>query len=257
MQWIHVFVFGPIRSHPYAPDRIPMGLSSMFFDEDDSGRLLVMNRLTGDSRWFECDSFTVGHYLNAYEEEGKIIIDASVTRMLRHDAGTLVENFFPFPLVDEPSPFSGPELYRIVIDLSTGKVSHDRIGDFGAEFCRPNETLMGRSHRYGYMAGVHAPRPETRGFNCLVKHDYLSGRSSYQHLSGGYDLTPGEPVFVPRGGATEEDDGWITNVWWDPKRNASEIVILAASDFDGEPVARIKLANHVPLGFQGNWIAEQ
>lgn len=252
----YVFVFGPIRWRPYAPDRIPLGKSSLYFDDESASDVLVMNRATGKSSWFETDSFTVGHYLNAYESGNKIIVDASVTRTVHHDSNCNVEDFFPFPLVDAPSPFSGPELHRVTIDLATGNVSHDRIGDFSAEFVRPNETIMGRQHRYGYMAGVHAPGPETRGFNCIVKHDYEMGRTSFQHLSSGYDMTPGEPIFVPRDGATEEDDGWVMVVWWDPKRNASEMVIHAAQDFDGEPVARLKLDHHVPLGFHGNWIPD-
>jgi carotenoid cleavage dioxygenase len=250
----YVFFFGPIRCRPYAPDRVPLGKSALSFDAETGGRALIVRRDNGHSRWFETDSFTVGHYLNAYEEGQQIIVDASVTRTVRSDGNFNVEDFFPFPLVDEPSPFAGPELRRMIIDLSNGVVTSDRIGDFNAEFVRPNETMMGRPLRYGYMAGTHAPRPETRGFNCIVKHDYVTGHSTFQHLNSAYDMTPGEPIFVPRNGATEEDDGWIMAVWWDPRRNASEMVILAAQDLDGEPVARICLDHHVPLGFHGNWI---
>ena len=252
----YVFVFGPIRWRPYAKDRIPTGRSSLSLDAERCGKVLVMNRATGASRWFDAEPHTAGHYLNAYEAGSKIIVDASVTRTLRRDATIDVEDFFPFPLVDEPTPFSGPELHRITIDSSSGKVAFDRIGEFDAEFVRPNETVMGRAHRYGYMAGTHAPGPQTRGFNCIVKHDFTSGRSSFQHLSAGHDMTPGEPIFVPRAGACAEDDGWIMAVWWDPRRNVSEMVILAAQDLDGEPVARIKLDHRVPLGFHGNWIAD-
>ncbi len=54
--------------------------------------------------------------------------------------------------------------------------------------------------------------------------------------------------------ATAEDDGWIMAVWYDPTRNASELVILAAQDFDGEPVARALLDHRVAPGFHGTWI---
>ena len=67
-------------------------------------------------------------------------------------------------------------------------------------------------------------------------------------------MIPGEPIFVPKPGAAAEDEGWIMAVWWDPLRNASEMVIHEAQDFDGEPAARIQLDHHVPLGFHGNWI---
>jgi carotenoid cleavage dioxygenase-like enzyme len=251
-----IFMFGPLRSRPRAPELVPLGHSSVSFDGEAPGRVLLVKRSSGESRWLETEPFTVGHYLNAYEEGDRIVIDASVTRTLRRDKGFQVEDFFPFPLIDAPSPFSGPELHRITVCLASDRVSCERIGDFAAEFVRPNETRMGRPLRYGYMAGIHAPGPQTRGFNCLVKHDYQTGNSRFQHLPEGYDLLPGEPIFVPRAGASEEDDGWLLAVWWDPRRNASELVILAAQDMDGEPVARIRLDHRVPPGFHGNWIAD-
>lgn len=264
--WIHdfiftenfyVFIFGPIRTRPLAPHLVPMGHSALSFDHEATTRLLLVHRRTGESSWFGTDaSFTLGHYLNAHEAEGKIIIDASVTRTVRPGFTGQVADFYPFPLIDEPSPFSGPELHRITIDLTSRQVTDSRIGDFNAEFVRPNEAVLGTSQRYGYMAGIHAPGPQTRGFNCLVKHDYQTGNSSFQHLSPDYDMIPGEPVFVPKPSGQAEDDGWLMSVWWDPMRNASEMVIHDAGNLDCEPVARIKLDHRVPLGFHGNWIAE-
>lgn len=262
--WIHdfaftenfyVFVFGPIRTQPYAEHLIPMGRSALSFESGARTRFLLVHRETGVSRWLESDLFiTLGHYLNAHEVEGQIVIDASVTRTLDPAFTGRVEDFYPFPLVDAPSPFSGPELHRMVLDIVTGTVSTTRIGEFNAEFVRPNEKVMGRPHRYGYMTGIHQPGPQTRGFNCIIKHDYLTGVSHFQHLSGGYDMTPGEAIFVAKQGAKAEDDGWVMVVWWDPMRNASELVIHDAQDFEGAPIARIRLDHHIPLGFHGNWI---
>jgi carotenoid cleavage dioxygenase len=42
-----------------------------------------------------------------------------------------------------------------------------------------------------------------------------------------------------------------------PDRSASDLVILAAQDFTGEPVARIHLPARIPLGFHGSWLADQ
>ena len=41
---------------------------------------------------------------------------------------------------------------------------------------------------------------------------------------------------------------------YDAARNSSDLVILDAADFGGEPVARIRLPRRVPYGFHGNWI---
>ncbi|WP_297832291.1 carotenoid oxygenase family protein [Pseudomonas sp.] len=267
--WIHdfiftpeyyVFFFGPIRWRPYSPDLIPQGKSSWFFDDGGikDTQVLLIHRVTGKTQWLEAKnaSYMVGHFLNAYHDGDKIIVDASVTSLVNRGEPFNVEDFFPFPLVPGPSPFSGPELWRITLDPSQGSVEHERIGDFSAEFVRPNEAIMGQPHRYGYMACVHAPRGESRGFNGLAKHDYQTGETSFQHLSADYDMTPGEPIFVASPDPVSEDDGWILAVWYDPRRNASEMVILDAKNFDGIPVARIRLDHHVPLGFHGNWIAD-
>ena len=264
--WIHdfiftenyyLFVFGPIRTQPYAPHLVPMGKSALSFASDTPTRVLLVHRESGSSRWLDTDLWiTAGHFLNAHEVADQVIIDASVTRTMEPGFAGRVEDFYPFPLVNAPSPFSGPELHRITIDLSSGTVTTTRVGDFNAEFVRPNETIMGHAQRFGYMAGIHNPGPQTRGFNCIIKHDYQTGISSYQHLSKGYEMTPGEPIFVPKPGAMAEDDGWVMVVWFDPQRNASELVIHEARDFDGAPAARIKLDHHVPLGFHGNWIAD-
>jgi carotenoid cleavage dioxygenase-like enzyme len=37
---------------------------------------------------------------------------------------------------------------------------------------------------------------------------------------------------------------------------AADLLILAAQDFSGEPVARIHLPGRVPLGFHGSWIPD-
>ena len=41
-----------------------------------------------------------------------------------------------------------------------------------------------------------------------------------------------------------------------PERGASDLVILSAQDFTGDPVATIHLPARVPLGFHGNWIPD-
>jgi carotenoid cleavage dioxygenase len=36
----------------------------------------------------------------------------------------------------------------------------------------------------------------------------------------------------------------------------SELVILDARDVEGDPVARVKMAARVPIGFHANWFAD-
>ncbi|MFH6565647.1 carotenoid oxygenase family protein [Pseudomonas kulmbachensis] len=254
----YIFFFGLINWRPWSEDRIPKGKSSWFIDPQESrnAKILFVDRHSGETTWLhpEDSEYMLGHFLNAYQEGEDVIIDASVTPLCGELQDFKPENYYPFPLVEGPSAFEEPQLWRFVINRQKGVVEHQRIGDFSAEFVRPNEAIQGQKHRYGYMAAVHVPSPTTKGFNCLAKYDYRTARAQFQHVSSQYDLIPGEPVFVPHPEAKYEDHGWILSLWYDPVRNASELIILDASTFDGEPLARIKLDHHVPLGFHGNWV---
>ncbi|WP_411141735.1 carotenoid oxygenase family protein [Streptomyces sp. x-80] len=61
-------------------------------------------------------------------------------------------------------------------------------------------------------------------------------------------------MFVAAASPTAEDDGYVMAYVFDPERGASDLVILAAQDFTGEPVARMHLPVRVPLGLHGSWV---
>ncbi|WP_321859173.1 carotenoid oxygenase family protein [Paraburkholderia tropica] len=257
----YIFFFGLISWRPRSDNFVPKGKSSWFIEPgvDRNAKILLVDRQTGEATWLhpENSEYMIGHFLNAYQDGGDTIIDSSATPV----SGALQDfnpaDYYPFPLVEGPSAFEPPQLWRFVINPQSGTVKRERIGDFSAEFVRLNETFQGRRHRYGYMAGVHDPKPESRGFNCLIKHDYDKGLTEFQHITRDIDLVVGEPIFVPHPEAKTEEQGWILGVWYNPRRNASELIILDAENFADEPVARIKLDHHVPLGFHGNWIADR
>jgi len=256
----HYFVFflGPLNCRARDPERIPQGRGMTFCDPELGSRILLVNRKTGETiRIAERDLFMVTHFLNAYEEDGKIIVDACISEMEPSPASLVVSDFFPFPLPNKgKSPFSGPMLHRWMIDPVAGTSRHGRKGEFEGEFVRTSDLVFGRKHRYGYMAGMYDKKTERPGFNCLIKIDYQENRFEYQYLGADTDYAPGEPIFVPRVGAASEDDGWIMGLWGDARRNTSEMVILNAQDFAGEPAARIKLDHRVTNGFHGSWISE-
>ena len=54
-----------------------------------------------------------------------------------------------------------------------------------------------------------------------------------------------------------EDEGWILSYVYDPKRDLSDVVILDAQDFTGEPIATIRLPVRVPFGFHGGWAPDR
>ncbi|MFJ6379264.1 carotenoid oxygenase family protein [Kitasatospora sp. NPDC092039] len=217
------------------------------WDDRRTARVGVMPREGGAVRWFELAPHLVGHTLNAYERTA----DSLVVDVVRHPPGMDLRAIGA----------SRPTLDRWTIDLAAGTVREERLDDRVQEFPRLNPRRTGRPYRYGYAAAVelYAPpagpgddRPDEGFSNALLKHDL--DRGTVEAHEFGRDGAVGEAVFVAAESPTAEDDGYLMAYVLDPARGATDLVILAAQDFTGEPVARIHLPVRVPLGLHGNWV---
>ncbi|MBV9511687.1 MAG: carotenoid oxygenase family protein [Caulobacteraceae bacterium] len=188
-------------------------------------------------RWIEAPSCYVFHVMNAFDEDGAVVIDV-VKHPRMFDA-------------ERRGPSEGdPQLVRWRIDLASGGLSETILEARGCEFPRFNAAFGGRAYRFGYTVAA----PGMRAFGALHKHDVTCGQT-WTH-----DFGPGraaaEPVFAPWPGAVAEDDGWVLTFVYDKARDASDVVILDARDFEGEPVATIALPVRVPFGFHGDWLPD-
>lgn len=190
-----------------------------------------------DVRWFDIEPCYVFHPLNAYDlDDGSVVLDA-----VRHP------RMFA---TDRNGPNEGAtRLERWTIDPAEGKVREETLDDRPQEFPRLNETLQGQRNRYGYAVGAWLG-DDSRA--TAVKHDLVAGTTA-EHDYGKGRMTL-EPVFVPREGATDEDDGYVMSYVYDATTDRSDVVILDSQDFSGEPIATIQLPVRVPFGFHGNWI---
>jgi carotenoid cleavage dioxygenase-like enzyme len=152
---------------------------------------------------------------------------------------------------DPSGPSEGPSmLARWTLDRSSGRLSETILDERAPEFPRINGAFAGRPYQYGYTARA----PDGGHDGPAIKHD-LERRSSEVHDYGPGRITL-EPVFVPRPDPRAEDDGWILSYVYDANRDQSDVVILDACDFGGDPVATIRLPVRVPYGFHGGWVAE-
>ncbi|MFI9803531.1 carotenoid oxygenase family protein [Streptomyces sp. NPDC052301] len=212
----------------------------------------------GPVRWFGIEPVFYSHTLNAYDEGDRVVVDLTAYPAPFQVAG---------PGTDDPRAVGTPRLERWTVDLRHGHVRQRVLDDRPQEFPRVNESSVSRRHRYGYAAAAaemtraylppDATPPERAFADALIKHDLSRGTAQVHRLPAG--AAAGEAVFVPRdpGDArAAEDDGYALAYVHDPGRGAADLVILAAQDFTGEPVARVHLPGRVPLGFHGSWIAD-
>ncbi|MBB5165087.1 carotenoid oxygenase family protein [Mycobacterium sp. AZCC_0083] len=202
------------------------------WDDAYGARLGVMRRDDpfGEVRWFEIDPCYVFHVANAHDSvDGKSIVLQAVRypELWRNDGGFDADGV----------------LWSWTIDMAAGTVSERQLDDRNIEFPRIDDRLAGLPARYSVSVGDHN----------WVRHDLPTGEAVEHDLGTG---GPGEAVFVPSGsGTADESNGFYLGYVYDPARDGSDLVILDASDFAGQPVATIRLPHRVPYGFHGNWIS--
>ena len=202
------------------------------WDDNYGARFGVLRRDDpfGEVRWFEIEPCYVFHVANAYEDGNRIVVQGCrYPELWRQDGG------FDASAV----------LWSWTIDLTTGAVTERQLDDRAVEFPRIDDRLAGLAARYAVSVGVAR----------LVRYDLQTG-DALEHRFGTTDVPggPGEAVFVPAPSGGEAE-GWYLAFVYDPGRDSSDLVILDAADFAGDPVARIRLPRRVPYGFHGNWIS--
>jgi carotenoid cleavage dioxygenase-like enzyme len=199
-------------------------------------RLGIVERANPDApvRWLDIEPCYVFHVMNAFEDGEQIVMDVVRYKELWRDGN---------------DSFSPTTLHRFTIDLAAGRVSGATLDERSSEFPRIDERLTGTRHRYGYTVAVSATG---EGGRELRKYDLVNGTTTAHAFGDG--RTPGEAVFVPA--AAGEDAGWLMCYVYDAALDRSSFVVLDASDIAKPPVAVVPLPVRVPLGFHGNWIAD-
>ena len=221
------------------------GEPPLAFRASAGARLGVMKRngAGGAVRWFEINPCYVFHPVNAHEDGDKIVV--TVCRQKQAMVGGFAEIY--------GGDATAARLWRWTIDLATGAVKEEQLDDATSDFPRVNDSRVGLPAQWGYTAALDATAPTlTLGRN-LYKYDLTTGARTTHDL--GRDSHVGEGIFVPRPGATAEDDGWVMAIYHDEAVDESRLVILDAQHFGDEPVAQVVMPQRVPYGAHGNWMA--
>ncbi|MBY8859602.1 carotenoid oxygenase family protein [Nocardia sp. CA2R105] len=205
------------------------------WDPKYPARIGVMPRDGGsaDVRWFDIEPCYVFHPMNAYDEDGVVVLD-----VVRYD--TMFEQ-------GHRGPSGRAALDRWEVDLGAGKVRQTRLDDRPQEFPRVDERRVGQRHRYGYAPAVGR---DLESGAMLYKHDLRTGNTTERSFGTGKGL--GEFVFEPASPDAAEDEGVLMGFVQDAATDRSELAILDAGTL--ETVASIALPHRVPTGFHGNWI---
>ncbi|MGH2845250.1 MAG: carotenoid oxygenase family protein [Thermoleophilaceae bacterium] len=214
------------------------------WDPREPTRLQVVDRETGALRGtYETDAFFCFHHVNAYERDGgrELVVD-----LVAYDDPSIIDALY----LDEHGPRGAmppAELRRYAIDLEGGAVRCEALAEGSVELPRIDYGRRNaRDYRYAYFTGN-----EGGWLDQLVKVDVSDGTRSVWAAPGCY---PGEPVFVRRPGAQDEDAGVVLSVVLDAAAGRSFLLVLDAQCF--EEVARAEAPHHIPFGFHGQHLQE-
>ncbi|HXW38387.1 MAG TPA: carotenoid oxygenase family protein [Acidimicrobiales bacterium] len=228
----------------FSPEALADGASFPYrwsHDYESRVGLLPLDGSAEDVVWCEVEPCYVFHPMNAWDDAGAVVVD-----LVRYPSMFATNFLGP----DEGSPV----LERWRIDPKARKVATHVLDDRAQEFPRVDERVVGRPYRFGYAAMLEEPdEPGLAMGPRLVKHDMATGTSEVHTFPR---AGTGEAVFVPTREDADEDDGYVLSLVYDGERDASDLVVLAAQDFTGEPVATVHLPARVPYGFHGNWVPD-
>ena len=224
-------------------DKLAQGRRRVTFDDDEPARIGLIERRGSQVRWFEAKPCYSYHTVNAWEEGDEVVL-----------IGCRIDN--PMPRVPHEAEPEVPRLtflrlhpflYEWRLNRVTGQVKERALDDVPTEFPRMNDAVLGRKSRYAWHPRI--ARAKSLLFDGLIKYDLDGGAP--KALDHGPDHIGGEAVFVPRPGATDEDDGWLTVFVTDLRENRTELRVIQAADM--EVVARVQMARRVPFGFHAHW----
>ena len=221
-------------------ERAMKGSMPYRWDEGYGARLGIIRRDDPEARvqWVDVEPCYVFHPMNAFEREGRLVVD--VAR-------------YPELWREGTASFDLAFLHRWEVDLAAGSVKETPLDDRPIEFPRVDDRLCGLPNRFGYAVRNLSSRSQQA--TSLLQYDLERGTSEEHDFGPG--CYPGEAVFAPDPSRRGERDGWLLALVYEAAEDRSRFVVLDAERFGGPPVATVHLPCRVPFGFHGNWMPGQ
>ncbi|HEV2945106.1 MAG TPA: carotenoid oxygenase family protein [Solirubrobacteraceae bacterium] len=203
-------------------------------------RFTLVDRATGETTGgFETDACFAFHHVNAYDDGGEVVVDLCVYP----DAG-IIEDLY-LERLRAGKPVTEATLTRYRLGLADRSVRSERLTGEPLELPRIN---YGRCNERPYRYVWGNSNGSQGWIEEILKVDTTSGEALSWSQLGCY---PGEPVFVARPQAGDEDDGVLLSVVLDAGAGTSFLLVLDAGDLS--ELARAQVRHHIPFGFHGQF----
>ncbi|EXB58586.1 hypothetical protein L484_008741 [Morus notabilis] len=250
----------------------------MKYNKEEYARIGVMPRHgDGDSiKWFEVEPNCTFHIINCFEDgDDEVVVWGcrSLESVIPGPGlGPSKEKFDTS--IKDGLLYDRPYEWRL--NMQTGKVRERNLTadtEFSMDFPMINPSFTGLKNKFGYTQVVHDSRESSPTEDNMPRFSGLA-KLHFEQLDERFSTTTREieevlkveyhmfeentfctgAAFVAKKGGLEEDDGWIVTFVHNEATNISQVFLIDAQKFSGEPVARITLPCRVPYGFHGAFI---
>ena len=250
----------PLQPAVTFPDRVKQGAPYYLWDKTKPSYIGVLPRNgNGEVRWFEGPARMALHFVNAWEEGERLILQASISAP---DAPPV---FPPADASESPRDWANGSS-RIVnwsLDLSGAedRIVETILVDDGAfiDFPRIDPRFETGRHRYAWWLRKDFNRVSIDGAwtpgtcNAIERYDHDSGTFDTYWTEDRW--APGETLFVPRRLDSPEGDGFIIAPVFRLDGQGNGFIVFDAMDLAQGPLATIHVPFHFRPGFHGNWVA--
>ncbi len=203
-------------------------------------RFTLVDRRTGAATdGFRTDPCFAFHHVNAFENGEEVVVDLCTFA----DAGVIEDLYLE--RLRAGKPVATAELTRFRLRPAERSVSRESLADGDIELPRINYARCNeRPYRYVWGVGSGPGGWLER----IVRIDTAERSTRSWSEPGCY---PGEPVFVARPHAEDEDDGVLLSVVLDASAGSSFLLVLDARDLS--ELGRAHAPHHIPFGFHGQF----
>lgn len=237
----HAILFAhPIEWNPRALLFSNGSLLDAMTDRADGETVLhVIDRATGAVRSHTAPHAFVFHTVNAFEDGDETVLDVAQYR-----DRSVIDALARGPLLERGLPDLRPSIVRYRLRRDRKAAAVEVLLEDGFEFPSINyRSASGARHAVTYgtrILGGLAPS------STVVRLDASGPRSRPMN-----EWIVGEPLFVSRPGATQEDDGALVVVGSSKDRDESALFVLDPRSLD--TVATASIERPLPLGFHGSF----
>jgi all-trans-8'-apo-beta-carotenal 15,15'-oxygenase len=190
---------------------------------------------------FTVDAFYQWHFGNAFDRGAELVID--YVRYPNFDSFYEFGRYGAAPDTAASASLAEGRPHRAVIDLRARTLRSEPVLDRAAEFPSVAPGRGGSPDALVYAAFDN--------LGAIGRFDPRTGATVTHELPATQRAT--EPLFVPRPGATADDDGHVIALCHDAPSDRAFFAIYDAARLPDGPIAKAWFDHQVPITFHGTW----